>query len=726
MRAAAITAAILLPPAALRAQNAPTPARADTPTTAPASDLDRTVATLTNPNVSAQQRDEAAVRLVSRRTPDARQLVRQLLADARYPAAQAAVARALAADVGIDPDPNLIDPLFVLLNGGVRPAGAALGNYHGRADVLDRLINAARQRQNEPARLTAIEALGRVTERAAVETLIAIVTREDEPERVRNVASDSLMSLTGLVDNDRDPQRWSQWWSANANRNDVDFRNDLITNRARRYDVLADRHADLADAVERELTDQYRAALPTARPAMLMRMLTSDAPELRALGAALVLEDRLQGRPVQEAAIARLREMIGDSDPQVRLAAVKGLAGDKLALDALLAQLPVEQNPDVRAALARALGPIGDVRAAGPLVDLLSDPSVVVAKAACDALRALGPSVRASDPALPARAKPALENLLRRSDRPGMEDLRESVAGAMASLADPALSDPLQRLANRSEPFRVRREAVRGLGNIGDPRAGDYILDTFLGNTPDPEPSVQVEALNALVKLGRVEFYASIAALTASPDDSVRRAAWTALVGLMPRMPSGSLIELTRIFANDPAKLVEVLRVLADEQQKAGQLNDWADTRQTMGQALMKLNRPAEADECFTSALEQRNKQPGTLPIILQRLIIQVLQARLDARQFDRAAAFASDVLSRDPSQQETVGPLICQTAERLSTDKSPQSQDDVLRLIAEARGMNQPLAPRYLDILTGIENQVKQQRPATSAPQGQLPPPGP
>jgi len=208
----------------------------------------------------------------------------------------------------------------------------------------------------------------------------------------------------------------------------------------------------------------------------------------------------------------------------------------------------------------------------------------------------------------------------------------------------------------------------------------------------------------------------------------VRRAAWTALLGLMPRMPVQYLTELDRIFADDPAKLLEVLRVLADQQQKANQLNDWADTRQNMGQALMKLNRPAEADECFTSALDQRNKQPGTPPIITQRLIIQVLKARLTARQFDRAAAFASEVLSRDPSQQETVGPEFRRAAEDLSNDKSPQAQDDVLRLVTEARGMNPALAPQYLDILNGIENQVKQQqqqRATTGAQQGPPPAPG-
>jgi len=44
--------------------------------------------------------------------------------------------------------------------------------------------------------------------------------------------------MTGLRENGQDVQRWEQWWQANQNKPDDQWRVDLLRNRAARYDAL--------------------------------------------------------------------------------------------------------------------------------------------------------------------------------------------------------------------------------------------------------------------------------------------------------------------------------------------------------------------------------------------------------------------------------------------------------------------------------------------------------
>jgi HEAT repeat protein len=686
------------------------PPNAPPPTTAPVDDVDGLASTLANPNATAEQRNEAARRLVSRHTPHAHDVLQQALTDIRSPASQVAVARALAESSDPNPDPALIDPLFALLSTGARQAGWALAAYQGRPDVLTRLTDAATQRNNEPARLAAIEALGRIPEKPTAQTLIRLTTADAESDRVRAAAAAALVNLTGLEENDRDPQRWAQWWNDNAARPDVDFRADLLRSRARRYDAAIQRLGQLSDAAQRELREQYRAAPPAARPDMLMRLLTSDAPELRALGSTIVLDDKREGRRVEDAAIARLREMVGDSDPAVRLEVVRALQGDKQAFESLLAQLRVEANSDVRAALARALGPIGDPRAAEPLITLLGDSSPAVTAAAADAIRELGDTLHEKDAKASARAADSLHVLLARTD-PHMQDLREAIVAAMASLREPILLNDFRQLANIHESVRVRREALRGIGNLGYRQSAD-LVNQFLS---DRDPSVQVEAIAALGRMGAVEYYNSLVPLL--HDEGLQREAWRSLQSFLPSMSADQLNELASQLQNDPEKRLEVLSRRADVLLKQRNLDDWADAKHSIGQVLDSLGRYDEAATNYAAALDQKLTQPNTPQMVIQRLITSLMNAQLKAKHYKEAVDFAAQQISKDANQQATMGPLIRQEAEQLLSAtpnaQQPAPLDDVLKLIAEVRRMNPPLASQYMEMLNGIEQQARQRRTA-------------
>src|SRR5437773_10874224 len=345
------------------------------PATGPGiSDVPQQSAVLASNDSSPQQRDEAARRLVARHTPEAIAALRAALSDLRSQEGQLAAARALAGDS--DPDPTLIDPLFALLPTANRPlnrtetelanaAAGALAMYKSRPEVVARLSELARSKAPESVRSAAIDALGHMVDKQAAETLVRLLGNEDESDRIRAAAADALMNLTGLTENAADPAAWAKWWQANNAKSAIDFRIDVLLSRAQRLDLLQQRHHQLADETSRELTAQYQAAAQAVRDEMLLRLLASPAAELRVLGVDRLLSDKAEGRPITDAAMARLRQMVSDNDWEVRLNAAVALAqlNDKDAFEPLLAQLKQERDPRVRAKLARALGPIGEIRA---------------------------------------------------------------------------------------------------------------------------------------------------------------------------------------------------------------------------------------------------------------------------------------------------------------------------------------------------------------------------
>src|SRR6185503_2308771 len=107
------------------------------------------------------------------------------------------------------------------------------------------------------------------------------------------------------------------------------------------------------------LEELYQRALEKEKESIVRRHLRSTEPETRSLGARLVADDFKQTRPITPIVRDQLRAMVADRASQVRVAVAQTLLllNDAQALDALLAQLEREPDPDVRMELARALVP---------------------------------------------------------------------------------------------------------------------------------------------------------------------------------------------------------------------------------------------------------------------------------------------------------------------------------------------------------------------------------
>jgi HEAT repeat protein len=211
-----------------------------------------------------------------------------------------------------------------------------------------------------------------------------------------------------------------------------------------------------------------------------------------------------------------------------------GKIGDEAAVDGLIAALD-DAAPEVRLRAALGLKLAGDRRAIPALAARLeqeTDASVIEhARETLDSLHA--GSKKAKDrerPAVPREAPPSTagEDLERRlpeliRDLAGTPEQRKRSREAIADAGGNALPYLIERLGDPS--FVVRWEIVNLLGNIGDPRGEDALIDRVLHDANHHVRWRALWALAALPEEGAAD------KLVARLDDESWRVRWQAAIG---------------------------------------------------------------------------------------------------------------------------------------------------------------------------------------------------
>ncbi|HEX4353411.1 MAG TPA: HEAT repeat domain-containing protein, partial [Polyangiales bacterium] len=251
----------------------------------------------------------------------------------------------------------------------------------------------------------------------------------------------------------------------------------------------------------------------------------SDQLDVR-LGVAWTL-----GKIGDPSGVTVLGEFLRDADPRLRASAAGALGKIPVAdsVRALIAAVD-DPEPKTRAAVVNALGKIGaghtEVRPA--LTRRIHDPDAFVRNRAGIALaRAAGPEAAAiataSDTAR-LLADPALVIMQ------GLVATKETVALALAALADPSRLPNIQAFFDREEPpvcaaflaaLRLRDPAALGLNTRLDPIALSLQYERLLRASRDAEERrAAAEALAGIQGDSQVLIFAE--ALGADPDDVVR------------------------------------------------------------------------------------------------------------------------------------------------------------------------------------------------------------
>jgi HEAT repeat protein len=209
-----------------------------------------------------------------------------------------------------------------------------------------------------------------------------------------------------------------------------------------------------------------------------------------------------------------MRALLKDSDSNRRVGAAEALArtADERAVQPLIQALR-DENGKVRAAAAEALGEINDSRAIEPLIQALADDDSDVRSRAIDALARIG---RPASDALIL----ALENedtLIKQGAAETLGEIKET--RAIEPLISAFQSKEMRQVSvnallkiNKSsavEPFililkderatdDMRADASWALGEMGDPRANEALLQTLASGKDN---NVKMSAARALKRI---------------------------------------------------------------------------------------------------------------------------------------------------------------------------------------------------------------------------------
>lgn len=674
------------------------------------------------------QRDDAAQRLVEIGNFDTQTAIAQILAgnDER---AQVACCRAIAE--GHTFDPRWVERLIALLSRDrvVESAARALIRYEGDPRVYDPIVQLVRSRQ-QPSRTALIRLLGQVVQKPVAQTLVSIINDPTEDPPTRSAAADALQELSGQVNNGTSAPKWNAWLEARQAKAPADWRVQVLAEQHPLLERTADQSREqlrqFKSRVQTLLANEYDRLPMPDKPKVLLGYLNDPDPNVREIGAALVPTAVGYGQPITEDIHARLIDLIGDADPEVRREAAAAIAtlADKNALGAILRQLSVENNDPTKIALLRALAKgIGNATAIPLVRRMVQDESPPVAAEAANTLKALAPLV-AADPAAAAALFDDLKTVLTNrtgppgqpSQDPGAEELRVAIIGAMARLArsdQTSAMDVFPALLNQNERWRTRRAALAGLSVLGEP-ASDVIAQELEPNI-EPDPAVRVAAATALGDVGSFAYAANRLDASsrgpAEPDKSVQEAAWKAFQTLLPN-PSTSTRELSQwadLFhrRREPEREVVVRRELARKLESPDEARDLATERQRIGELYLNdLKQPGEAVPYLRDALIYWEANQAPMQTVVN-LVHESMQALVQSGQYHDAVRFGEQEIRRKQENQLEVGPVLWHAAEALIDKGDPASYRDAAVLIQESLAMSPALDGRYRDELENLRQRL-------------------
>jgi cyclophilin family peptidyl-prolyl cis-trans isomerase/HEAT repeat protein len=293
-------------------------------------------------------------------------------------------------------------------------------------------------------------------------------------------------------------------------------------------------------------------------PLALSTYIESRDPEIRARAA------RALGRLRSTGALVPLSHLVADPDPRVRLEAAFALGQTADTERTLLERVPLEHDPDVRAALLEALGKVGTAASKDVLLAALTDkPELLrpaaVAEAAAIAIGRLGQrKVAPFDDGKSSAIQAAVPALLDQLDR---VDLRAARAAAFAlyrlkvAAPDKASSSRWLLAAQRHGDAVVRDSLVRGLASwqiLSEDR-----IAVLEGAVRDASPGVRA----AVAKVGGEVGWQGVADMLGDSNHAVRVQAIES-VGTMASLDRKVLL-LPLVKDGAPDEAAEVIEALA-------------------------------------------------------------------------------------------------------------------------------------------------------------------
>ena len=654
--------------------------------------LDHLKADLTSANSTTTNRDEAARRLVSRHTSDADAILTQVLTspgNALDPA-KLSIARALAD--APDPEPRFEEPMATLMGNRTLAEGAAaaLGRYAatGNLPAQQRLLAVAQDSALTPTiRDSAIRALGNVVNQRVANMLVGLLN--DPRPAVGLAAKDALIQMTGRADLNHNDQGWRQWSAQHQGLNDVAWREQVLQSRSAHQESqlrsATGTEAALKAILDKLYADAQQRKDEAAVKSLILQYLNSSDRALRANGIDLVSNAFLGGQPYPTIeAHAKIKELVGDSDPTVRQRAAETLAKLNIegALPVLITQAAQEPDPAVEQVLVASIGRLRDKRAVGFLEQQLNSISIAppVASAVADALDLIA----ADDAGLRTQVAGQLWNAAQRaanSNRPDGVKLEAIYVQAMGPLSEPGYATQYRKLLDDPN-IDLKIAAFHALGELHDPNWAYQMAQKL---QTDPSPMVRIAAIEGLGEIGNFESVARAiydeSTAANELDKQVRAKAWDVFQQSLRKAQSASALQYwVDQLQNQPDRQIVVLEAMINKLQQDAQnappdqrkdlLDNLASYQQTAGKTYMDLNHPERAAVLFREALDHYEPpgQPVNLNQVTLTLVNQLMKALLDAKEYDQAVRFAREESARNAGAARGLTAAIRNRVDELAT----------------------------------------------------------
>ena len=609
------------------AQNAD--AAATEPTTG---DLDQPqwfVEVIIDPDRRPEERKLWAKRLLLLGTPQSHNVVAELLILSENPGAQQAVCEALAGGGHEHADwldPAFVDPLINLLGAqslDLRTAAAgALALFPG-PEVPARLGQLAGQADaGLEKRLAAIDALAPSIHRREVVGQLVSLLEAAVPQitnRVLQALEPASRESFGL-----DPDRCLAWWGEKSKLGEEAWLADQVLiyrDRLRALDEEFKSYRDAAGRRHGETTvrlsefqgELFRLLLAEQKDAKLAEWLADPIEQVQ-LTALARIKARIadEGKIPQGEVLTGLLRLLREGSTTMRhevLLIAQNLS-DKAVVDAVLAQLAVESDQDIRLTILKALGRFQSPIVVRALItELASGQSTAecVREAATALGRVAGKKMEAQ---LIQDAVVALKDCYSRVPGESLE-LRAALLEAMAGVADAAFTVEFQA-AVESDDALVLRPAIRGLVAIGDPST----LPRLRTLTSHTDPRVRGVALEAVGRLGRAD--ADLESLLSRLNPAIesngptRDLAWRAYTDFLGRKPCEDRISFAQRLHDLGELEIEYLTQLAGELASTnGNAGCLEQLRDVLSSAYVSRGRYAEAlphlEALYTTRLARKD-----------------------------------------------------------------------------------------------------------------------
>lgn len=509
--------------------------------------------------------------LQARRTA-ARELLRQSWLDtpARLAAilsgsnrpARVAVSQALA-DSREFLDDRYIEPLVALLSDSEpeprQAAAVALATY-GSPIVVQRLERLLAEAEASPqCKLAAIDALGNMTQPAALGVLLALTSDSASP-----LCRPALSALERATAQDfaNDPQKALDWWRAAQGQDPTVWQQLQIERLVRQSNGLSQRTRELEARLVAAQRESYLRLPEADRQTQLTSLLSDPIDVLRILGLDIVQGQLSEGKTLVPDLVSRCRGLIAAAEPRVRAAAIRTISTlrEKADAETFRSLLATESAPDVRIALVGGLGYCGGPEIAQSLITLISGEEPALAEEAVASIGRLAERGELDS----ASRNSAIDAILSRPSGalPKSAAARERELRSLAKFADVRISPVLFAALDAREPSPLRIAGIRGLaalalainGNAAEPPSTSpatsaatststpvplrhVVADALVGLLAENDLQVRRAAIESLATVADAESHLQAIWTRLSPaveaEEALRTLAWKAVMGYL-------------------------------------------------------------------------------------------------------------------------------------------------------------------------------------------------